>query len=86
MVDKYIEAELLDLAGELGAEVDSLRDLDKADDLASPHICSHGVQNGSCIGACRWTVAGSDVCSVAALPRWHIFGTIGSVNRVAVQR
>ena len=48
VADIYIEADLLELDSELGAEIDTLRDLNRADDLSSPHFQSRGLQN--CLG------------------------------------
>jgi hypothetical protein len=48
--DMYIEADLLGLASELGAEIDMLRELNRADDLSSPHVPSDGLHNSSLSG------------------------------------
>jgi len=47
VADIYIESDLLDLASELGAELDTLRDLNSAHDRSSDHLRSQGHQNWS---------------------------------------
>ena len=45
VADMYIEADLLGLASELGAEIDTLRELNRADNLSSPHFQSDRLHN-----------------------------------------